>query len=84
MSPPHGTNWNLKIWIFSKEGLNRKEKYVGRLIGDCLEMKALDANLNKDIHDGVRHHISKTCTFPDDNDQKFSIMTEKKGALAYL
>ena len=37
----------------SEEGLNRKEKYEGKIIRDCLEMNALDANLNKDIHDGV-------------------------------
>eukprot|EP00957_Ditylum_brightwellii_P085388 6496520-Ditylum_brightwellii.AAC.1 len=47
-------------------------------------MNELDANLNKDIHDDVRRHVSKTCTLPDDETQKFSIMTEKKGALAYL
>ena len=74
----------LKRWILPEEGLNKKKKYEGRLIGDCPEMNALDANLNKDIHDVVRCHISKTRTLPDDDTQKFSIMTEKKGALAYL
>eukprot|EP00957_Ditylum_brightwellii_P023419 1767824-Ditylum_brightwellii.AAC.1 len=50
----------LKRWILPEEGLNRKEQYKGRLIRDCPEMNALDANRNKDIHDGVCHHISKT------------------------
>eukprot|EP00957_Ditylum_brightwellii_P037319 2824539-Ditylum_brightwellii.AAC.1 len=74
----------LKRWILPEEGLNKKEKYKGRLIRDCPEMNALDTNLNKDIHDGVHRHISKTRTFPDDDNHKFSIMTEKKGVLAYL
>eukprot|EP00957_Ditylum_brightwellii_P193931 14768950-Ditylum_brightwellii.AAC.1 len=47
-------------------------------------MNALGINVNKDIHDGVCYHISKAHTFPEDNNQKFSIMTEKKGASAYL
>eukprot|EP00957_Ditylum_brightwellii_P083396 6339117-Ditylum_brightwellii.AAC.1 len=47
-------------------------------------MNALDANLNKDIHDDVRHHVSKMRTLPDDDTQKFSIMAEKKGVSAYL
>eukprot|EP00957_Ditylum_brightwellii_P178832 13621721-Ditylum_brightwellii.AAC.1 len=74
----------LKRGILPEEGLNRKDKYRGRLIGDFPEMNALDANLNKDIHDGVCRHISKMCTFPDDNNPKFSIMAEKKGGSAYL
>eukprot|EP00957_Ditylum_brightwellii_P037669 2848673-Ditylum_brightwellii.AAC.1 len=75
---------NLKRWILPEEGLNKKEKYKGRLIGDCPKVNALDANLNKDSQDGICRYISKTGTFPDDDNQKFSIMTEKKGASAYL
>eukprot|EP00957_Ditylum_brightwellii_P145921 11112289-Ditylum_brightwellii.AAC.1 len=74
----------LKRWILPEECPNRKEKYEGRLIGDCPEMNASNANLNKDIHDGFGRHVSKMRTFPEDNNQKFSIMTEKKGVLAYL
>eukprot|EP00957_Ditylum_brightwellii_P194576 14820725-Ditylum_brightwellii.AAC.2 len=61
----------LKRWIMPEEGLNKKEKYDGKLIGNCPEMNALDANLNKDIQDGVRCHISKTCKQPDDDKRKF-------------
>eukprot|EP00957_Ditylum_brightwellii_P120025 9159677-Ditylum_brightwellii.AAC.1 len=74
----------LNRWVLPDKGLNRLEKYEGRLIGDCPEMNALDANLNKDIHDGVCRHVSKMRTFPNDDTQKFSIMTEKKGVSAYL
>eukprot|EP00957_Ditylum_brightwellii_P035751 2710460-Ditylum_brightwellii.AAC.1 len=50
----------LKRCILPKEGLNKKEKYEGRLVGDCPEMNSLDANLDKDIHDGTCRHIFKT------------------------
>eukprot|EP00957_Ditylum_brightwellii_P086250 6563545-Ditylum_brightwellii.AAC.1 len=74
----------LKRWILPEEGLSKKEKYEDRLIGSCPEINALDANLNKDIHDGVCRHVSKTYTLADYDTQKFSIMTEKKGASAYF
>eukprot|EP00957_Ditylum_brightwellii_P067989 5162155-Ditylum_brightwellii.AAC.1 len=61
----------LKRWIVPEEGLNKKEKYEGKIICNCPEMNALDANLNKDIHDGVCHHISKTWKLPDENKRKF-------------
>eukprot|EP00957_Ditylum_brightwellii_P079394 6036703-Ditylum_brightwellii.AAC.1 len=40
-------------------------------------MNAFDANLNKDIHDGVHHHVSKTHTISDDDTQKFIIDMER-------
>jgi hypothetical protein len=71
-------------WIMPEQGLNKGRKYENKLIGDCPEMNALDANLNKDIHDGVRRHISITRSLPDDDPRKFSMMTQKKGAHSYL
>eukprot|EP00957_Ditylum_brightwellii_P099585 7585578-Ditylum_brightwellii.AAC.1 len=47
-------------------------------------MNAMDANLSKDIHDSVRRHVSMTRCLPDTGTHKFSMMTQKKGAEAYL
>eukprot|EP00957_Ditylum_brightwellii_P079073 6013905-Ditylum_brightwellii.AAC.1 len=52
------SGWQHQQWIMPEEGLNKKEKYEGKLIGDYPEMNALNANLNKDIYDRVHHHIS--------------------------
>eukprot|EP00957_Ditylum_brightwellii_P012898 974679-Ditylum_brightwellii.AAC.1 len=47
-------------------------------------MNTLDDNLNKDIHDAVRRHVNMTHRLPDNDPRKFSMMTQKKGAHAYL
>eukprot|EP00957_Ditylum_brightwellii_P156698 11927018-Ditylum_brightwellii.AAC.1 len=67
-----------------QQGLNRGCKYEGKLVGYCPEMKALDANLNKDLHDGVYKHVYMTRCLPDTNEFKFSMMTQKKRVEAYL
>eukprot|EP00957_Ditylum_brightwellii_P072854 5536920-Ditylum_brightwellii.AAC.1 len=46
-------------------------------------MNAMDANLNKDIHDSVHRHVSIARCLPDINTRKFSMM-QKKRAEAYL
>eukprot|EP00957_Ditylum_brightwellii_P086147 6554909-Ditylum_brightwellii.AAC.1 len=47
-------------------------------------MNAMDANLNKHIHDSVHRHVSVTRCLPDTNPRKFSMMMQKKGSEAYL
>ncbi len=37
----------VKQWIMPKQGLNRDCRYEGKVVGDCPEINALDANLNK-------------------------------------
>eukprot|EP00957_Ditylum_brightwellii_P129790 9900213-Ditylum_brightwellii.AAC.1 len=70
--------------IMPQHGLNRGCRYEGKLIGDCPEMNAMDANLNKDIHGSVRMHVSMTRCRPDTDKRKFSMMTQRKGAEVYL
>eukprot|EP00957_Ditylum_brightwellii_P001913 146984-Ditylum_brightwellii.AAC.1 len=71
-------------WIMPHQGLNRSCKYEGKLVGECPEINAMDANLNKGIHDSVCRHVSVTRCLPDTDPCKFSMMTQKKGAEAYL
>eukprot|EP00957_Ditylum_brightwellii_P162502 12373724-Ditylum_brightwellii.AAC.1 len=70
--------------IMPQQGLNRGCKYEGKLVGDCPEMNAMDASLNKDIHDSVQRQVSMTRCLPDTDNRKFSMMMQKKGAEAYL
>eukprot|EP00957_Ditylum_brightwellii_P153983 11720296-Ditylum_brightwellii.AAC.1 len=44
-------------------------------------MNALDANLNKDIHNAVHQHISITERLPDIDPRKISMMTKKRKVL---
>mmetsp|Transcript_28139 Transcript_28139/g.41539 ORF Transcript_28139/g.41539 Transcript_28139/m.41539 type:complete len:152 (-) Transcript_28139:13-468(-) len=74
----------IKRLIMPENGLNRGLNYENKLVGDCPEMNALDANLNKDIHDAVCRHVSMTRRLLDNDPRKFSMMTQKKGAHAYL
>eukprot|EP00957_Ditylum_brightwellii_P162701 12389721-Ditylum_brightwellii.AAC.1 len=74
----------MKRWIMPENGLDRGLNYENKLVGNCPEMNALDANLNKDIHDAVRQHASMTRCLPDKDPRKFSMMMQKKGPHAYL
>eukprot|EP00957_Ditylum_brightwellii_P041326 3128646-Ditylum_brightwellii.AAC.1 len=67
-----------------EEDLNRGLTCEGKLVGDCPNVSALDANLNKDIHDVVHWHVSITRRSTDTDLQKSSIMRQKKGASAYM
>eukprot|EP00957_Ditylum_brightwellii_P180917 13783617-Ditylum_brightwellii.AAC.1 len=50
----------MKRWIMPENSLNRGLNYENQLVGDCPEMSALDANLNKDIHYAVCQHKKGT------------------------
>eukprot|EP00957_Ditylum_brightwellii_P181218 13803773-Ditylum_brightwellii.AAC.1 len=74
----------MRQWIMPQQGLNRGCRYEGKLVGGCPEMNDMDANLNKDIHVSVCRHVSMTRCLLDIDTRKFSMMTQKKGAEAYL
>eukprot|EP00957_Ditylum_brightwellii_P212155 15367026-Ditylum_brightwellii.AAC.1 len=67
-----------------QQGLNRGCKYEGKLVGERPEINAMDANLNKDLHDGVCRQVSMMRCLQDTDEHQSSMMTQKKGAEAYL
>eukprot|EP00978_Attheya_sp_CCMP212_P008683 scaffold20425_cov45-Attheya_sp.AAC.1 len=76
-----------KRWILPVNDLHRNDPslkaYFDRPVGDTPEAMPWDCSLNQDIHRDVDHHVLYTQLLPEEDDQKFSMSTPKRGASAY-
>jgi hypothetical protein len=72
-----------KHWLLPELDLNKGTCYEGRPVGNSPELMPLDASLNKDVDDAVHRHIVWTNRMAEDDPEKFSMETPKKGSFAY-
>lgn len=73
-----------KRWILPVLGLNAaRPRFSDAPPGNTPEGNPLDANLNKDVHDGVDRHVLHTSHLDEEDPCKFSMTTPLRGAHAY-
>jgi hypothetical protein len=59
------------------------KSYLGRPVSNLLEMMPWDCSLNKDLKDTVLRHVCYTCHLPEEDDRKFSLLTQTTGTGTY-
>jgi hypothetical protein len=62
-------------WLLPVNGLNAGTTFEGRPVGNSPEFMPMDNSLNKDVDDGVRHHMAYTFHLKDHDKKKFTLST---------
>lgn len=82
----------IKRWILPELGCNQQfPHYRNAPVGNTSQVQPLDAQLNQDIKQGVRRHVSLTLDQPEEdpndpskpNPKKFSLTTPKRISFAF-